>query len=345
MTITSQTPLHFKFHYLNQEGQQTGIIRKKGSFDGETLQIDDAVIPAAGIIEIMPFENRLFFTVFAEEGATGFGIILPGAKLASKLKLAIDQVRSQGWAAAHRERLARAGESDRYRVEACPVCEASVVLSHMPRTPQVYCPFCQSLSYLQNDEVPQGKVSRFRTCGDCGYFSYPRKFTIFYFYFLVFLYGWRTRVVHRCANCMKGDAWKMLALNAPFVLGTPVALTQLARTYSSDLRNAPYNGLDSANKAAVSGHLTRALKKYRDILDRVGAAAGIKHNLGLALLASGDERRAQEFFRLALDDCANYVPSYEKLKTLLEESGNAEELEELRRQWEEPAILEEESQA
>lgn len=337
MRITEGDPLTFKFHWMDEKGRQAGFLRTKGRFDGETLTLGDAQIPAGVLLDVSTRDERMALTVPTENGQfTGLGLIFPSKKTTERLKAALDIARSGTWAKHHREELSSRGRAAAYRDATCPNCTATVVLSDMPQTPQLYCPFCQVISFPDRPEVAVESYRDYRLCDDCGMFSKPRRFTIFYFYFLVFFYGWHSRTTWRCPACMRSDAWKMFFGNMPFVLGVPVAATQLVRSYGGDVAGGPFAGLDAGNRAARAGRFDRAIEKYRGILDRLGSAAGVKYNLGLALLNEGDKRRAAETFRLALEDCANYVPAYHRLCSLYEELGEREKLAELKAQWEEP---------
>ncbi len=343
---SSAEPLRFKFQYLDENGQPTGLFRKKGAWDGETLTLDDAELPAVALLDVQAREKRLFLAVPspAEEPQEGeaaegdfqvatMGLAVSGGATAESLKAAVDVARSGVWANSHREGLEKEGRGADYRTAACPHCAATVVLSDMPKTPQVFCSFCDTLWTERTADDPPGWEKAHKVCDECGYFSAPRKFTVFYFYFLLVVYGWRTRTTWRCPACMRGDAWKMLVLNTPFVLGVPVALTQLARTYGSGLTGGPYAGLDAGNKAARAGKFDAAIVKYRAILERLGAGAGVKYNLGMALAGDGDGDRAADAFLASLADCANYAPAYHRVMPLLEAAGRSEELDELKRQW------------
>ncbi|QDT17414.1 tetratricopeptide repeat protein [Alienimonas californiensis] len=343
MTPSPDDPLRFKFRFLNEQGQPAGLFRKKGRWDGETLTLDDVTLPAAALMDVQARDKLLFLVVPVENDSTAeeaagpragtIGASFSGNATAQSLKSALDVARSAAWAESHREQLEAAGRGAAFRSATCPHCEATAVLSDMPKTPQVFCAFCETLWTERAAADPPAWETAHRICDECGYFAAPRKFTVFYFYFLLVVYGWNVRATWRCPACMRGDAWKMLVVNAPFVLGVPVALTQLARTYGSDLTGGPYAGLDAGNKAARAGKFDAAIARYRAILERLGAAAGVKYNLGLALAGEGETNRAADAFLASLDDCANYAPAYQRVAPLLEQSGRTEELAELRRQW------------
>ena len=131
--------------------------------------------------------------------------------------------------------------------------------------------------------------------------------------------------------------------NLIFVIGVPVAIVQLIRSYGGSIGSGPFKELDSANLKARKGNVLGALEGYRSILQRLPYSAGIKYNLGLSLLQQDDKQRAAESFRVALEDCSNYVPAYQLLAHCYEQLGETEKLEELRLMWDEvPSEQEEE---
>lgn len=331
--MTADEPMTFKFHWMNEQGQPAGFLRKKGSFDGTTLRLAEHEIPAGVILDVDVREARMVFVVPIEDGpAQGMGLVMSSKKVAERLKSALDIARSGTWAEQHREELVKAGRGDVYRHETCPRCSATVILSDMPETPQIFCHYCQTLTF-PGDSEKNAQAADYRICDECGMFSRPTKFTIFYFYFLFVIYGWRTRTTWRCPACMRPDAWKMLFGNLPFVLGVPVAATQLARAYGGGAIGGPFAGLDAGNRAARAGKFSQAIGKYQEILERRGHAAGVKYNLGLALLNEEDKARAAEAFEVALADCANYGPAYYQLREIYNELGEKEKLERLATMW------------
>jgi thioredoxin-like negative regulator of GroEL len=132
---------------------------------------------------------------------------------------------------------------------------------------------------------------------------------------------------------MRGDAWKMLFGNLLFVIGVPVAIVQLLRSYGGSVVGGAFKGLDTANLKARKGDLLGALAGYRTILQRVPHSAGVKFNLGRALIDQHETARAAETLRLALDDCSNYAPAYQLLVPCYEQLGETDKLEALRQMW------------
>jgi hypothetical protein len=46
----------------------------------------------------------------------------------------------------------------------------------MPRTPQVYCPFCKTIGTLDSLQGRIKAEAQYRLCDTCGTYSKPRKF-------------------------------------------------------------------------------------------------------------------------------------------------------------------------
>ncbi|NQU21970.1 MAG: tetratricopeptide repeat protein [Candidatus Nealsonbacteria bacterium] len=329
MPITDQEPFAFRFRWVSDEGQETGFLGKRGSFDGQTIVLDDTSIPVAAVAELAIRKNIVTILVVTDEAEPSS--ILVSTSSAKRLKLAVDVARSSIWAEAHKDQLQKQRRSHVYRDQACPCCGATIILSDMPRTPQLYCQFCQSLVTLNQAEAPAGEAA-LKLCDECGMFSSPRQFTIAYFYFLVVVYGWSDRKVWCCPACMRGHAWKMLFGNVLFVLLVPLAVAQLLRSYGGSMAG-PFAGLDTANLKARKGDLRGALRIYQKITDRVPYCAGVKYNVGLALLQQDRTEQAAETFRLSLDDCSNYAPAAETLMYCYEQLGQSEQLDELKLIW------------
>ncbi len=336
MRDLSHEPLTFKFHWINEQGAATSTFRKAGRFDGEILTLEKAEIAAAAIVQSLVRDRRIVLAVLTGDEAEPVAHLLfqPATKkVTDELKMLLDIARSRFWAQHHREALRKKGIEHTYREAVCPVCDATLILSEMPRSPQLYCHFCDSLTTPEATGVRNGSEHAFKICEECGMYSHPRKFTIFYFYFLLVFYGWWSKETWRCPACMREEAWKMFLGNLPFLLGVPVAVAQLVRCYGGDVVGGAFKGLDTGNIRARNGNLGGALDLYRGILERVSHSAGVKYNLGMALLAQGDKQRAAETFEFALDDCSNYAPAYHQLRPLYEELGETERLKELDRIW------------
>ena len=125
----------------------------------------------------------------------------------------------------------------------------------------------------------------------------------------------------------------MLFGNAMFLLGVPVAMVQLIRSYGGSAAGKPFKGLDAGNINARKGKLENALAKYQVILQEVPASAGLKYNIAMALLQQGNQEKAVGALEMALRDCSNYVPAYQQLRQLYTINGDQDKLKALDKMW------------
>jgi hypothetical protein len=331
---------HFKFKWVDENGNEQGVFSKRAQFDGESLRLDDVEFPAAAIAQAEVRDRYVILQVMSDEGdPVGLLITVSGIS-APRLKTLLDAARSATWAEMHRKELEETGQGHHFRSERCPHCGATLVLSDMAVTPQLYCHFCDTLTTRDN---PPASEKEFRLCEECGMYSKPRKFTIFYFYFLLVVYGISQRAVWRCPACMRPEAWKMLFGNLLFIIGVPVAIVQLIRCYGGKIAGGPFAGLDDANIKTLRGDAAGGARIYTQIVERVPYCAGVKYNLGRGLIQTEDLRRAAATLEMALDDCSNYAPAYGALCHCYEELGEDDKLTELKRIWGDTATTEPES--
>ncbi|MCA8923744.1 MAG: hypothetical protein KDD82_18185 [Planctomycetes bacterium] len=324
-------PLEFKFRFVNKQGQPEGLLRTKGSFDGERLHLGKGVsCPAVAILQSETRNDRLILALASDKPEPGIVVLAATKGVVNDLKARLDVSRSRFWADASRKALQAEGRGHAHRERECPNCSAVLLLTDMPETPQLYCVYCKALTTADGPE--QRVETSHMLCDECGLFSAPRKFTIFYFYFLLVVYGYHQRITWRCPGCMRGEAWKMFFGNLLFVLGVPVAIAQLIRAYGSS-RVGRYTGLDKANLLARKGDALAALDVYNEISSRVTPCAGIKYNAGMALVEAQDLEQAAEFFEFSLDDCANYAPAYRALIQCYANTGQHEKRLALQRTW------------
>jgi len=164
-------------------------------------------------------------------------------------------------------------------------------------------------------------------------YSRPRKFAIFYFYFLVFTFGIHHDSTERCSGCMRKSAWKMVLGNLFGVLGLPFALMQLYRSYSTRSLTGQFQGLDTANLLAGRGKVEAALEKYDVIMDNAPENAGVKFNIALGLMIKRDYEHAQRMFEMSLDDCSNYWPAVNGLVDCLQKQGKDREIRAVAKIW------------
>jgi len=325
--------IRFKFHWVGENGQPAGFLAKKGVVDEEAVTLRDVRIPVGAIVAC-DVRGSYLVLVVAQEGGEAAQIVVHTGQ-AKRVREQVGRLRSAVVSEMHRKELEARGEGHLFRQQSCPSCGATVDLTGMDETPQVYCGYCDSITTLRSPEgVTVTEVERgFRLCDECAMYSAPRQFTIFYFYFLLVVYGWRSRTTWRCPGCMRGEAWKMLLGNLIFVLGVPTSLVQLFRSYGGTSIGGLYPGLDRANLRAARGDLAGAIEAYQKVLDRRPVSAGVKYNIGQALAREGEPADASEMFEMALADCGNYQPAASGLAACYEQLGEDEKLADLRRRW------------
>ena len=196
----------FKFYFLNDEGQPASVLAKKGHLTDEEIVLDESPIPVAAIIDV-DVRGQLLVLSLATEGEPA-GIVIKTSK-ANRLKSELGVLRSAVWADHHQQELTAQGEAHRFRKLTCPSCHATLDLTDMAVTPQVHCNFCHTISTMpdpRDADSPADPEKGYRLCDECGMYSLPRRFTIFYFYFLLVIYGWQSRQTWRCPGCMRGEA-------------------------------------------------------------------------------------------------------------------------------------------
>ncbi|QDT68090.1 hypothetical protein MalM25_10020 [Planctomycetes bacterium MalM25] len=339
---TAAELFEFKFKWIDEDGDEQGFFSKRGAIEGETLRLDETEIPISGIADTVSRENRVVLSVaMADETFTHLFLAVKGNK-AKGLERRLGRLRSAIWAKNHREELASQGRVDEFLSVGCPSCSATLDLTGFELTPQVYCRFCDAI-YTRHDELSGKSLSetkeltkkegRLKLCDECGMYSTPQRFTIFYFYFLLVVYGWQYRQTWRCPACMRKDAWLMMLGNLPFLLGIPVAITQLIRSYRGVELHGALAKLDGANIKARSGKLQAAVSDYQKILEKQPVAAGVKFNIASALLHDSQIPKAAQMLEYSLKDCCNYEPAAGMLLQCYEQNGDEAKLADLKKQW------------
>lgn len=300
----------FKFQMLGTDGRVVGLFRSKGEVTENHLVLGKESLDLATITGTGIFNDR----VIVHQGKLpelpypiSHGFQLKSAKQAQLVKRAIDVRASRFVSVARFRELERASKSSLFRTEMCPHCDATIDLSGMDKTPQVYCHWCDTISTKIGAVKEEAS---YRCCASCGLYSQPKLFTIFYSFGHVHTH----RYVVRCNPCMRPDGWKMLFGNLIGILGIPVAITQLVRAYFGGSRfSKTFRELDDGNAAARRGDLARAEAAYAAILGRNQTLAGVLYNL--ALLHQGkNAQKSAIAARAALRACSNYTPAAQVLE-------------------------------
>ncbi|MFW5750333.1 MAG: tetratricopeptide repeat protein [Planctomycetota bacterium] len=323
--------IDFKYKLLDENGNQVGLRSSKGSVDETQLVLDGESIPLVAVHGVLCRFDRLVIQLLQEGGeAAPLAIAVTGGK-PPRIAEQINRNASRRLADLRRELLARQGRS--FTATACPQCGATVETTGFATGPQLYCSYCDSLSTLGPDAPAHEQ--RYRICDECGMYACPRAFTLFYFYFLLVVYGYSYRRTHCCHTCMRPQAWKMLGANLLFVLGVPVALVQLLRACRGG--GGDFTGLDRANAAAKRGNLGVAVPAYEAVVRRFPAAAGVRYNLGLAQMGKGQWEAAIASLEASLRDCPTYAPAAKALAQCYQVAGHDDALAELLTLWGEDA--------
>ena len=327
------TEIRFKFHHVDEEGGQVGFLAKKGRFDGETLVLGDDELPIAAIVRADRRFDRIILVVLQENGSAMPVVIAVKSRNVKELLAALNRESSKRWTEATREKLTREGRAAEFRAQPCPYCHSIVDLTGFKSTEQMFCGYCDTIVSLDG-QAPTNEQDH-ALCDSCGYFSRPREFATFYFYFLLIIYGFQHGKLFVCGACMRKEAWKMFLANLIFILGVPFALYQLTRVYLVDKTGlkSSFTGLDKANLLARKGKMTEAILRYSEICKTVTDYSGIRYNTGLALVEKVDMERAAVQFEKALSLCSNHSPSFEAACACHERAGHPERAAALDQAW------------
>ena len=321
-------PIEFTIQMQSEAGKLQG----PGSFDGERLQLGEQSFRVDEILTLEIQSGGLFVTWVDKDLEPYFADVQVYGIAIEELKEMINAGQTHLQALAEKSRLIEAGQLDSYDDIACPFCKATIMLVDTQNSPQVYCEHCETL-FSRDREGLDGIERHFRVCKGCGMYSRPRSFSVFYFYFLVFTYGFHHDSVIRCSACMRKAAWRMVAGNLFGLLALPFALYQLKRAYSTKSLTGAFEGLDDANALASRKKLELALDKYDQVMDRVPVNAGVKFNIARGLVLQQDYEHARQMYEMSLEDCANYWPSIMGMVECLELMGDERQLAATREFW------------
>lgn len=321
----------FKYKPLNDKLEEQGMFSKKGTFDGNTLTLGKDRLDIESIHRVQHRFKRMIFEIHTKAGVTAEIIsITKGdpAKLAKRL----NQVSSARSSQIRMAALKKQANGLVFRSEKCPACDCTVDLTGFPVSQQIHCSYCDVVSTL-DEPRPHGE-HKLRACDACGYYAMPRPFTEFYFYFLFVIYGYRYQKKHQCHSCMRSEAWKMFFYNFLFILGVPVAISQLIRAYRGGTAGAKsFPGLDAANAAAKGKKFEQADQAYQNIINNLPAAAGVHYDRALCWTGADDWTQVASACEASLKDCSNYLPAAQLLGQAYTANSQSHKLEQLKMQW------------
>ena len=335
--VNQPDPLTFKFRWMDEGNVSGGMFALTGSFDGKNLTLDEEAWPISDIVGVGVYDHVMALVITQDDEQLSRTIVFKGES-PETIKRAIDGARSSIEVAEEQVRLIQQGQGSSFRSVVCPHCTASISLSRFADSPQCYCSYCETLFTIRGqyggrdldaNTLEQNLEPKYRMCEECGMYSFPQKFSKFYFIFVLYFTHIVSEKTVRCSACMRWEAWKMLFGNIFGLLGLPVAVTQLIRSYRGRVEKGPLKGLDDANILANRGKIDRALDRYDVLMDNLPINAGIKYNIGSGLLTKGDAVHAESMFLLSLEDCSNFAPSLSGLLFCYQQLGKDAERKQL----------------
>lgn len=320
---TIDSALQFRFRWKDRPAQfdSPSKMRESGHVNGQELALSHARFLRSQIVDANRFEDLLSLTIEDEEHGFFNIVIQVHDNKATELFRYLNIQLSKQKAKKKIEALAEEPGEILVREILCPHCQATLVLEGSV-SPQFYCQYCETITTEIDLDDTKISEQEYRLCERCQMYSRPRKFTVFFFYFLVYFGGIHHKSIQCCPACFRKTAWMMLVGNLPFILGIPVAIVQLHRCYYGAIRKGPFRGLHEANAHLRKGQTDRALNAYEEILERHPLSAGVKYNVAVGLSEQGDTEHAVQMLELALDDCSNYLPAQERLVEIYLASGD-----------------------
>jgi len=317
----STTDLSFKFRFV-QGGQARGLRTKTASASPEALVLDGEPIRYQDIVETTSQDKRLVLalastvqlgpkTAKARQEEAALALEVQGVQ-ARDLERTIDRRASALAVQRHKQELAAAGEESRYRVMTCPHCQATIDLSDFERTRYVYCRYCGSILDQGGSIVSAGDA--YRVCSECQMFGRVQGYTVFYFYFLLIVYGFSYGRRYLCDTCAVRTAQRALLLNFIFLLGIPPSIYMWVKARTG---HAPeMKDLSRANALARKGKAREAEAIYMRLLQRLPEHPGLLVNQGMGYLQAGDGQQGVESLNRSLRACSNYQPAMRLLLRL-----------------------------
>jgi hypothetical protein len=324
-------PIAFKYHPVDEGGNECGFFASKGTLTEEALVLEDFVLPLVAIYQIFSRYDRLTFVYFSDQGQSMY-TIAPKGGMDRKLKETMDRLCSYRWAEDRRKRLEAEGLSAAFRTARCPACTAVIDLTGFADTPQIFCPYCDALQRADHPLEPH--ATTYKLCDRCQFYSAPTRYMAVYV--VLNFYSWREH--YSCHVCMRRECWKMLAINLlPPFIGELFAIYHTIRAYSAGLLDAHLPELVGANEYALRGRAEQAREVYEKMLDRVGPQAGLRYNLALAYSKASEHEACLEAAWASLRDCSNYTPAATLINQTLTTLGRNDEAQRFLATWGIPA--------
>jgi uncharacterized CHY-type Zn-finger protein len=318
MNTVTERP--FKFRFV-QNGNVQGLRSKEGNAGISTLTLDNEEIPYSQISDTTSRDSRLVLLV--QNGQTlgensrkqlkdNTLVLHIYKEKALDLEKHIDRLASHAQAEQHRNALIQVKQGDKFRAVVCPHCQATINLTEYDKTRHIYCRFCESILDYQGQLVANG--DDYRICDECNMFDQVQGYTVFYFYFLLIVYGFRYNRRHMCNTCAAKQAPKTLLINLPFLLGVPSALYMWYKAVTG--HDPALKELSNANKLAKSGKYQEADKIYDKLLMGNPGHPGILLNKAMGHMKGEDGAGMVAQLNESLRGGSNYMPALRMVRNL-----------------------------
>lgn len=313
--METQTELTFKCRFVKNNAAM-GLSAQKAAASQTELVIGEDRIPYSAISIAHHRENRVAFNLLTDvplskkaQKAVGDERVLVlevQGKQGGPLAQHVNRIVSRLMAERRRQELAQAGQSERFRTVVCPHCGATIDCSFAEVTRYTYCHFCHSL-LLTRDLTVVSAGDIYQQCPTCSLYGRVRKYTSFYFYFLVIVYGFSYQPVYVCDTCAAKLAKRNLLINLIFLLGVPPAIVMWIRALSG--RDAALKALDKANQFAAKGDYARSDEIYTTLLQDQPDHPAILMNQAMAHFNGQDAVGGAALLQRILSACSNYAPA------------------------------------
>lgn len=335
MADLKRVELKFKYLRITSAGTPVeSLFCDRGRVDSREIKLSKRIIPLEAVVDVEQKFDRLALTV--AEGGTLSNVIIAvkGGTPAVILRQHLERMLSYRRAEQRRLELQNLGRGHEFRTETCRYCGATVDMTNFPRSPQMYCPYCDSVVTLLPGTA-DAEESRLRLCGCCGLYSDPKEFTEYYFYVPLFFVRSKMTTSCMCCGCRRIKALHMFIIDLLGIFAFPLAVWQMMAAYlwgGSRLRI--FSELEEANSKFKSKKYLQAVGMYKHLERRLQRSAGVKYNRGIAMEKLNYIRDAAQAYQEALADCSNYIPAAIKLAGVYEILGYQNEWRELMTRFE-----------
>jgi len=300
-----------------------------GNASATAIDLNGTEIPYANIVDTSSRDKRFVIALApntkldektAKQLKENRYLVLDVSKpSAHDIKKHVDRYGSGVWAQNHRQQLASAGKENLFHAVTCPHCAATIDLSECERTTYVYCPYCASI--VNHSQQLISNSDTYTICDECHMYDRVRSYSVFYFYFLLVVYGYSLKKRFVCDACATSIAQRALLLNFIFILGIPSSIYMWIKAQSG--RDPYFQDLAKANKLARRGKYQEADEIYDRLFSLYPEHPGLLMNKGLGHLHGGDGNGGVSLLTRSLKACGNYLPSIQFIQRIQQAAAQA----------------------